>query len=95
MCDSRVTTYIFSYLVHGLAPYDMHCYAKCSDIEEEVMKRSRTAMMEATGMSSPDSMLPSGDTPPIGMEEATDNLRAEIASTRAVIQQLKQQANVL
>lgn len=68
----------------------------CSDFQEEVVARSRRDMADATGASE-DALLSSGsDKAPsvirkIDIEEAADDLRAEIASARSLIQQIRTQ----
>lgn len=61
----------------------------------EVEARANRAMLEAKGISAGQSSLPSrtgsGETVAarVDVGEAADNLRAEIASTRAVLQRIK------
>eukprot|EP00890_Picochlorum_soloecismus_P001097 jgi/Picsp_1/1989/NSC_05455-R1_probable protein phosphatase len=67
-----------------------------SDFQQEVMARSRRDMAEATGASEDALLTPGSDKASsamrkIDIEEAADDLRAEIASTRSLIQQLRTQ----
>lgn len=72
----------------------MFCVCICSDIQDEVAMRAEREIQESRGgvVGQKDrngALLP----PVVEEDEAVDNLRAEIASTRALIQQTRMQQN--